>query len=345
LAIRWAVYQFSQESVLFRESERLDLRRWLLHLVRDRQETPSLAEAFFCVALIFVVQFFTQLAISSHAPAEPDFGYLTLLLFISQVVCIALPALMMALLLTGRPLKSLLLDRLPRWTACAAAIALAVLLQPVGQQLAVWIQHLYPMQDDIHASTQMFARLLQKAPYAWLPFLLIAVLPALCEEIAFRGFILSGLRRLGHKWWAIGLAAVFFGMAHTVVQQSIAAAALGLVIGYLAVQTGSLIPGMLFHAVYNGLTLWLAAAPQQLAEWTDHWPAAKLLFAEPEPGAFSYRLLLTIVAGVAAAGVLWWFHRLPFQATKEERLTGVRALQTQHIPVGQTFQAETSTLP
>jgi sodium transport system permease protein len=34
LAIRWAVYQFNQESVLFRESERLDLKRWVVHLPR-----------------------------------------------------------------------------------------------------------------------------------------------------------------------------------------------------------------------------------------------------------------------------------------------------------------------
>ena len=52
--------------MLFRESERLDLRRWLVHLVRDREDTPSLAEAFFCVVLIFVIQFFTQLAISAQ---------------------------------------------------------------------------------------------------------------------------------------------------------------------------------------------------------------------------------------------------------------------------------------
>ena len=39
LAIRWAVMQFNSEAVLFRESERLDLRRWLIHLVRDRRDT------------------------------------------------------------------------------------------------------------------------------------------------------------------------------------------------------------------------------------------------------------------------------------------------------------------
>ena len=101
LAIRWAVYQFNQESVLFRESERLDLRRWVVHLVRDRQETPTLwPRRSVCVALIYVIQFFTRLAISAHVPADPDFRFLTLLLFISQVVCIALPALLMAIMFT-----------------------------------------------------------------------------------------------------------------------------------------------------------------------------------------------------------------------------------------------------
>ena len=110
-------------------------------------------------------------------------------------------------------------------------------LHPLGQQVVIGIQQLYPLQDGIHAETQSMERMLASAPYVWLPFLLMAVLPAICEELAFRGFILSGLRHVGHKWWAIALSAVFFGMAHTVVQQSIAAAALGLVIGYVAVQT------------------------------------------------------------------------------------------------------------
>jgi sodium transport system permease protein len=342
LAIRWAIYQFNQESVLFRESERLDLRLWVVHLVRDRRPTPSLAEAFFCVALIFVIQFFTRLAISAHAPTEPDFGYVTLLVFISQVVCIALPALMMTLLLTDQPHKTLLLDRLPRWTTCLAAVALAVLLQPAGQHLSIWIQHLYPMQDSVHASTQTFARLLESAPNIWLPLLLLAVLPAFCEEIAFRGFILSGLRHLGHKWWAVALAAVFFGLAHTVVQQSLAAALLGLVIGYLAVQSGSLIPCILFHATYNGLMLSLALLPQRVSHWNERMTAIESLFVEVEPGAFIYRWPVVIVSGVAAAALLWWFHHLPVQSTTEERLSDARALQSQHLTLNQALPPDVS---
>jgi sodium transport system permease protein len=324
-AIRWAVYQFNQESVLFRESERLDLRRWVVHLVRGRQDTPSLAEAFFCVALIYVTQFFTQLAISANMPATPDFRFLTLLLFISQVVCIAMPALLMALLLTARPRKTLLLARAPRAAACVMAMLLAALLHPVGMQLAHGIRQLYPVQQDALIG-EVFRRMFETAPYAWLPYVLLAVLPALCEELAFRGFVLSGLRHLGSKWWAIGLSAAFFGMAHTVLQQSLSAVALGFVIGYVAVQTGSLVPCILFHLTYNTLML----ATLKLPELTERWPEWAAPIQQLAPGEVIYRWPIVAVSGAASVVLLWWLHRLPYQATKEEQISEARARQPQH---------------
>jgi sodium transport system permease protein len=334
LALRWAVYQFNQESVLFRESERLDLRRWIVHLVRDRQETPSLAEAFFCVSLIFVIQFFVRLAITSKTPASPDFSFFALIVFVSQVVCIALPALLMAIMLTRSPRKTLLLDRLPQPAACLAAVALALSLHPLGHQLVFLIQKLYPMQEDIQSQAQAINHMIESAPYAWLPFVFMAILPAICEELAFRGFILSGLRHLGHKWWAIGLSAVFFGLAHTVVQQSLAAAALGVVIGYVAVQSTSLVPAMLFHATYNGLMLGLALIPQQIERLAERWPgAAEYIFEQGEAG-LTYRTPVVVLAALISAGLLAWFHRLPYLATKEEKLSEARAALQSHELLG-----------
>ncbi|MCI0492404.1 MAG: CPBP family glutamic-type intramembrane protease [Planctomycetes bacterium] len=338
LAIRWAVYQFNQESVLFRESERFDLRGWMIHLVRDRQQTPSLAEAFFCVAIIYIIQFFTQLAISANAPATADFGYLTLLLFISQVVCIAVPALLMTIVLTSQPLKTLLLNRAPQAAACVAAILLAVFWHPIGQRVVLWIHQLYPLSEDVTARSESVVRLVETAPYAWLPFLLMAVMPAICEELAFRGFILSGLRHLGHKWWAIGLSAVFFGIAHPVIQQSIAATSVGLVIGYLAVQTGSLVPCILFHGTYNSLML----ASTHWPALADRWPVLRGLSSEASPsGPFIYSWPVVVLCGVLAAGLLGWFYRLPYQATKEEWLSDARARQAEHpLPSGLSGNVE-----
>ena len=55
LSIRWAVDQFNSESVLFRESERLDLGLWLRRLVRDRRPTPTAAAALCCGVWILMV--------------------------------------------------------------------------------------------------------------------------------------------------------------------------------------------------------------------------------------------------------------------------------------------------
>ena len=79
------------------------------------------------------------------------------------------------------------------------------------------------------------------------------MIPALCEELAFRGFILSGLRHLGHKWRAIFFSALLFGLTHGILQQSLIASLVGMVIGFLAMQSGSILPGMAFHVVHNAL--------------------------------------------------------------------------------------------
>ena len=114
LAIRWAEDQFNRESVLFRESERLELRRWLGAPGARSAGHAALAEAFFCVAIIYRGAVLHAIGAVGQVPANPDFSFLALLMFISQVVCIALPALLMTMILTRRPLKTLLLDRMPQ---------------------------------------------------------------------------------------------------------------------------------------------------------------------------------------------------------------------------------------
>ncbi len=337
LAIRWAVYQFNQESVLFRESERLDPRRWILQLIRERRDTPSLAEGFFAVVLIYVIQFFMQLAISANAPSEPSFGFLALSLFISQVVCFALPVLLMALILTERPLKTLLLSRMPTIGVCVAAIFLAICLHPFGMQLTVWIQQLYPISDTLHEKLGLIQQMLKSAPYPWLPYVIVALLPAICEELAFRGFILSGLRHLGSKWWAISLAAVFFGIAHGIVQQTLSAAILGMVIGYLAVQTGSIIPCMLFHLTWNSLGFTTDSLPRVI----EQHPMFGNFVREFATGQYLFSWPVMIGGLIPAALLLLWFHRLPYQATREEQISDARARQPHHpVPAGAQGGAE-----
>ena len=326
LAVRWAEEQFKSESVLFRESERLDLRRWLVHLVRDRAETPTFAQGILCVGMILVIQFFVNLALSSVAASrELNLVFFTQTIFISQVVCIALPAILLTLFFTSRRKKTLLLDRLPSGQLVAATLMLAAFVRPLGMEFAEAVLYLYPPSADMLSRIDVMSQAISLVPNWWGLLLLIAVLPAVCEELAFRGFVLSGLRHVGHKWWAIGLSAVAFGMVHPILQQQIAAAAVGLVLGYLAVQTGSLLLCILFHATYNGLALLVS---HHMADTSENaaLPPWNWLLAE-EGSLFIFQPWVLVVAISGTCGILWWLHTLPYLRTKEEQIEEARERQ------------------
>ena len=89
LAIRWAIDQFNSETVLFRESERLDVGLWLHHLLQDRQPTPTVAGAVFCGIVILLVRFFMTFAVAG--PAEPDFDSLARQTLVMELAVIAHP--------------------------------------------------------------------------------------------------------------------------------------------------------------------------------------------------------------------------------------------------------------
>jgi sodium transport system permease protein len=250
LAIRWAVEQFNRESVLFRESERLDVGLWLKHLRRDRGATPTAAEALFCGVLILVIQFFLGFAMQ---PPQ-SFADVMRLVVVTQLVVVVAPSLLLTLLLTRSPKQTLLL-RKPAWWTVPAAACLAASLHPAIKSLQVILQQLYPVSSDVKDLEQQLSGALADAPSVWVVVLLVALVPAICEELAFRGFILSGFRHLGHKWWAIVLSSVMFGITHTMLHQSLVTSVAGAVIGFVAVQSGSIFPGMLFHFTHNALAV------------------------------------------------------------------------------------------
>jgi len=92
----------------------------------------------------------------------------------------------------------------------------------------------------------------------WQMFLLVAVLPAVCEEMAFRGALLYGLRRrLRPAALALFVGGVF-GFFHFAYFRLVPTAFLGVLLTILALLTGSILPGMLLHAGNNALALWAA---------------------------------------------------------------------------------------
>jgi sodium transport system permease protein len=322
LAIRWAVSQFNNESVLFRESERWGLGLWVRHLLRDRQETPSAAMAVLCGVVLLVILFFANFVVA----VPGSWHQFANALFVRQVALIATPVLLMALMLTSRPRKALALN-VPRWSAVPAAMVLAVVMHPVAMILVHTVTSIYPLSPETQQLMGPLQAMVGRAPL-WSVLLVMALAPAVCEELAFRGFILTGLRHTGHKWGAILLSSIFFGVAHGMLQQSLNAAALGMVLGFIAVQAGSIVPCITFHFLYNSLTLLTARVTPELLE--TH-PALGLLFQRADDVCI-YNPVIVAIGGAATILVLLWFRQLPHRLTEEESLQ--RALTRQSLHAG-----------
>jgi len=196
--------------------------------------------------------------------------------------------------------------------------------------MQVVVARLYPISENVKDALQSVEQMLADAPF-WQLVLVIAVVPAVCEELAFRGFILAGFRHLGHKWRAIVYSAVFFGLAHAILQQSLIACVVGVVIGYIAVQSGSILPCMIFHVLHNTLALATTRITPQLLK---DWPPLDYVITPVDGGGHVYSWPLLLGGMLGSVLILAWFGRLPYRKSSEEELRDAlrRGLQVDEEP-------------
>jgi len=311
LAIRWAVDQFNSESVLFRESEQLDLGLWLRHLLRDRRATPSVAGGVFCAMVIILSHFFLGFSISQ----PNDFNGFARMALVTQLAVILTPALLMTIILTGS-LRETLLLKLPNWRTVPAALMLAVFLHPVANVLQSAVTELYPVSETAKNALEGVSQMFVHAN-VWQMLLVLALVPAICEELAFRGFILSGFRHIGRKWRAIFITTFFFGVVHGIIQQSLLAGLLGVVLGFLAVQSGSILPCIVFHFVHNSLALLNSRLTPAMF---DNISGMESLIVPGKNGGCTFTWSVVIFGALAGLLVMIWFGLLHYQKTPEEEL-------------------------
>jgi len=324
LAIRWAVSQFNNESVLFRESERVDLGLWLRHLVRDRGPTPTLGQALACGVILLTIRFFATFA----AQAPGTWSEFAALQFVTLAVLVALPVLLMTFVLTRSPRATLLL-RPARGSAILLAVLLAAALHPLAIWLSEGVRQLYPIDERMLGQLESMQQIIVSAPSVWHILALLALAPAICEELAFRGYILTGLQHRGSRWGAIVVSSLLFGLTHGILQQSITASLVGIVIGYVAVQTGSLLPGIAFHLVYNTLGLATLLASLDAEKATNVWS----WLAQLSDPAASYRGFVVVAGAALAVPILAWFYRLPRAAAPAQEQGEERCRQAERSAV------------
>ena len=156
--------------------------------------------------------------------------------------------------LAGRDLASLGLAA-PRWTWPAAGAALALIVgltADTARQTA---------PSRVSGTRDRWRVQNPYIPISWAEFrsyAVLAVSAGICEEIAYRGFMIVVLRAwLGPGWegaaLAVGLPALFFGAAHASQgwRGVVGAAGGALAWGFMLIETGSIWPGIVFHVLWD----------------------------------------------------------------------------------------------
>ncbi|MFY9177487.1 MAG: type II CAAX endopeptidase family protein [Caldicoprobacterales bacterium] len=82
----------------------------------------------------------------------------------------------------------------------------------------------------------------------------IGFVPALVEEFLFRGLILRGYEKFGSKV-AIVMTGILFGMLHIQLLSIPSIILIGIIISYVVYRTNSILAGIIYHFVHNGMTV------------------------------------------------------------------------------------------
>jgi sodium transport system permease protein len=162
----------------------------------------------------------------------------------------------------------------------AALIGVGLFVTGAAVALATWGQSASPELRDL---AERLISLVRSGP-AWRALLLLAVMPAVCEEILFRGWVLAGLAgpapSLRRALVAVIVQAALFAAFHLLPERMPQTFAVGIVLGWLTLRTRSLLPAIVVHAAHNATPALLVIAasdadlgaiqagrPHQLPAW------------------------------------------------------------------------------
>lgn len=285
-ALFWTAGLFSREEVLFREGRQV-------FGLRPPPGVPRPARPGFTAALLGIS--FAMVWMVQASMHFLHYGIPVVVIATNAglgLIGILLAALSMA------PFRSGIALKLPAGRGWIAGLCLGAGGFFLSLTLGYLQRHL--LGDPQEASSQMeqMLRPLLDGP-VWITLLVLAVLPAVCEEILFRGLVLQGSRRALGDGGAVLLSAASFALLHnlgdTGFHRFFPQFALGALLAVAVIRTGSLWPAILAHGIHNGVLVAIVKAPGEAAAGPE---PSMLLWSIP---AAAILIALSLLAGGRAA--------------------------------------------
>jgi ABC-type Na+ efflux pump permease subunit len=247
-AVAVAAKIYGHEAVLFSDvgSYRALLRRRFF----KPQSTPSPALALVTIALIFPASFYWQ---SYLLGADAPVVRFKVVLAGAQLLIFAAPVLLLAWFRKLDVRRTFSLRR-PRRRHLLGAVLLALSITPVSILLQQLQFACSPPSAASQKLMQQQVELLSGGSLAGV-LLVFALLAGVCEELAFRGFLLAGLRDRLPSWQTVLIVGVVFALFHVNVEKVVLVSLMGMLLALICLRSGSIYPAMLVHVVSNAAGL------------------------------------------------------------------------------------------
>lgn len=151
--------------------------------------------------------------------------------------------------------------RVPRLKDFLGGFILWIGVSIASLLLAQFILYLFPENMEVAEALSEF--ITGDYPFI-LSLLVFALLPAICEEALFRGFLMTAFKDKKAILRAIILSSLLFGVMHIDFIRIIPTTILGLALGYAVYCTGSIFIPMLMHFLNNGIVLFSGYFPEHI---------------------------------------------------------------------------------
>jgi len=255
-AVAVAANIFGKESVVFADAASFT-SAFDRALIRPSRR-PTVSMALMIAAVLFPLWFFVQ---SSLSPG-PGGSAIDLLYGTARLMPALFVIIPVAVVLYWKvSIVETMALRVPAPRYLIAAILIGVSAWVPAQEINVLQARLVGVPSAVVENFKIMEEAVS-ALSLWEAILLLALVPAVCEELFFRGLILSGLSTSARKWTAIITSAVIFGVFHFILFKMPVTVGLGVVMALLCWNAGSIVPAMLAHLLHNGLSAYTALYPQ-----------------------------------------------------------------------------------
>lgn len=243
---------------------------------------PKTGDLILSIVVLLLLSIYLGLAVGT----ESVFGSTV----VSQLLILAMPLLVVWYMKSD--VKTLFSLKVPKVKDFIGGFILYIGVYALMLVASFVLISIFPQSAE---NTAMTFDVLMKQPFA-LVVLVMTVMPAIGEELYFRGLIFGSLRHRYSAVWAIVISSVIFGVFHLSLVKIIPTGMLGACFAYVAYTSGSIYIGMFLHFFNNLVSAISMKYPQQIEKILPVLMREELLVSD---------ILILLAVGIVctAAGV------------------------------------------